>query len=272
MTTLGQTLASNIDTEIKNTVPPNVIAEQKHQDEVREINARGERFFAKAKDFFAGGIRKGIPYADLRLQVGEGGYEAKVDTHMDIYHQLDWVYVNGARRWYSGNAIPASLTDPDRFAASWDDFVDWAAANGLEPYWESIPLTYGVHNLRIRPAPAVVAKFPKHDGASEQPREDEPIGWYRLAKINAGGKEDPGGKYTGKIFEANPHVVRFGQYNWRPLFGRSVAATTAALQDAAQRLVEIYEDKTNSCLVIDNAVANLERALAASKAEPGSKT
>jgi hypothetical protein len=152
MSSLGQSLAHTIDAEIKNAVPPHVLAERKRLEEARATNARGERFFAKAKSYFEEGIKSGTPSNSLRMKVGDGGYMTGEDMHMEIYRDLNWVVVNGVRQWCSSDDLPPSMTDPDRFARSWEDFVSWAAANGLEPYWEKIPLSYGCKYLRVRPA------------------------------------------------------------------------------------------------------------------------
>lgn len=50
----------------------------------------------------------------------------------------------------------------------------------------------------------------------------KPVAWYRLAKVNGAKVEHPDGKYTGKIFEVNPHVVGWGQYNWVPVYDKPV--------------------------------------------------
>lgn len=153
MTSLGQTLAKNIAIERSNTVPPAVLAEQKRQARIREVNEAGTRFFAKAKQYFTDGILAATPIDSLQLQVGGRGYKEAVDYHDEIHRDMDWYDKDGHRFYCKGGEVPTSMTDPDRFAASWEDFKSWAAANDLEPYWK-LGAAYGPSSwwfLRVKP-------------------------------------------------------------------------------------------------------------------------
>ena len=152
-TSLGQMLAANIATEIANTIPPEVLAEQKRQARIRELNATGERFFAKAKKYFTDGIMSAIPPSQLELQVGNEGKNRGIDYHEEIQREMDWYDKDGGRFYCAGGAVPTSMSDPNRFAASWEDFKDWALSNGLEAYWV-LGAAYGPSSwwyLRVKP-------------------------------------------------------------------------------------------------------------------------
>jgi hypothetical protein len=134
--TLGQTLANNIVEQQRNAMSPEEQAERKRQARVRELNEIGMAFFAKAKQYFTDGILSNTPMDLLYLQVGGEGYKHADDYHNDVNAEIDWHMVNGRRNWATGGKVPTSMTDPDRFAASWEEFHSWATSNELEAYWQ----------------------------------------------------------------------------------------------------------------------------------------
>lgn len=137
MTSLGLTLASNIETELRERIPPEVIAEQLRQKEVARLNEIGFRFYEKAKKYFTEGIMAAKPIASLKLQVGGRGFVKADDYHDDVKAELDWYDDAKHGRFYcAGGEIPTSMADPNRFAASWEEFKQWAHANELEAYWK----------------------------------------------------------------------------------------------------------------------------------------
>jgi len=133
---LGQILANNIAEQERKAVSPAEQAERKRQARIRELNEIGVRFFAKAKQFFVDGITAATPLDSLYLQVGGEGYKHADDYHNDVNAEIDWHHANGRRNWSTGGEVPTSMTDPDRFAASWEDFKAWATSNDLEAYWQ----------------------------------------------------------------------------------------------------------------------------------------
>lgn len=140
MTTLGQLLAANVADEISKTVPPAVLAEQKRQARIREIHETGERFFEKAKNYFTNGITTGVLPSKLEMQIGGRGFKEADDHNEEVESIVSWYHDKNGHR-FNGmscgtNGLPAAMTDPDRFAASWEDFTNWAAANELEAYWQ----------------------------------------------------------------------------------------------------------------------------------------
>lgn len=153
MTTLGQTLASNIVRELSEYISPAEIAEQKRQAHIRNLASMGAVFFAKAQQYFTNGITAGIPTSSLQLQIGGKGFKEADDYHENIRNELDWHDIDGKRFHNTENEIPTSMTDPDRFAASWDSFQSWAAANDLEAYWQlGRGGVSGWWFLRVKPA------------------------------------------------------------------------------------------------------------------------
>jgi hypothetical protein len=140
MTSLGQALANNIATEIANTIPPHVLAEQKRLARIREVQDIGVRFFAKAKQFFTDGIMNATPMASLQMQVGGKGFTIAPDYNLEIEDHIGWYYDEKGHRFngMGGHTweVPAGLNDPERFAASWEDFKNWAASNDLNAVWK----------------------------------------------------------------------------------------------------------------------------------------
>lgn len=258
MASLGQMLANNIANESKNAVPEALQAEMARLAVIRRRNETGERFFTKAREYFTNGIQAGVSMKTLRLKVGDGGYDTGEDTHMDVHAELDWIDRDGRRHWSTGMAMPAALTDEARFADSWNAFKAWSFDNGLEPVWERVPLSYGTFYLCIKPCSGLVAD----ETAEAAPPHDVPVAWYRTVMTDGGGREDRQGKYKGKVFETNPHVVGFGQYQWHPLYGRPARDAESTIAALAQRVVTFYRDKAIYPMTLDKAVEDLAAAIA----------
>lgn len=84
------------------------------------------------------------------------------------------------------------IRDTIKAGDGWDgDQFDFALANAI-----------AAHVLRIERA----QQAPKMPSG-------KPVAWYRIGKI----RTETGYEYEGKIFEANPHVVAWKQYEWKPL-------------------------------------------------------
>lgn len=155
MTSLGQRLAKNISTEIANTVSPAELAEQKRQAEIREMNERATRFFAKAQQFFTDGIMAGTPMAELQMHIGNDSRNSGMDTNEEIEEDVrGFVDKNG--HYYAsmdGKDAPQSMLDPERLGPHWERFQNWAASNDLRAYWKlGQGGVAGYWLLRVEPA------------------------------------------------------------------------------------------------------------------------